>query len=138
MKNLINSLFTAGLILLVSVLNAQQNTTAIIEGTWKGTSICQVKSSPCHDENATYHVSKSAKENTYTFQMNKIVDGKEVEMGVTEFVYDTKSNMLTGETTDRKGNVNVWTFKINGNKMTGTLVLYDKQLYRIIKLDKEK
>lgn len=118
------------------ILLAQQNPPATIEGTWKGTSICQVKNSPCNDEIAIYHVSKSAKENTYTFQMNKIVDGKEVEMGVTAFAYDSKTNILTGETTDRKGNISVWTFKINGNKMTGTLVLYDKQLYRIIKLEK--
>jgi len=26
-----------------------------ISGTWKGTSICQVKDSPCHDEVAIYH-----------------------------------------------------------------------------------
>lgn len=60
--------------------NQQDN----ISGTWKGTSIYQVKDSPCHDEITIYHAVK-AEGNTYRFQMNKMVNGKEVEMGETIF-----------------------------------------------------
>ena len=31
---------------------------AIIEGAWRGSSICQVKNSPCHDEQVVFHISK--------------------------------------------------------------------------------
>jgi len=43
-----------------------------IEGTWKGTSLCQQKQSACHDENVLYHISKKAV-NLYTMQARKIV-----------------------------------------------------------------
>jgi hypothetical protein len=31
----------------------------LLIGTWKGTSICQVKNSPCHDEVVVYRISKN-------------------------------------------------------------------------------
>jgi len=31
-----------------------------IEGVWKGTSLCQIKDSPCHDETVVYHISKDS------------------------------------------------------------------------------
>src|SRR5438309_6072987 len=73
-----------------------------IVGTWKGSSICQVKNSPCHDESAIYHAVK-AEGNAYRFQMNKMVNGKEVEMGETVFTYDTDKQTLDGITTSAKG-----------------------------------
>jgi hypothetical protein len=49
---------------------AQQTTAAKIEGILKGTSICQVKQSTCHDENVVYYISKKAA-NLYTIQASK-------------------------------------------------------------------
>ncbi|HET6993820.1 MAG TPA: hypothetical protein VFI06_02505, partial [Chitinophagaceae bacterium] len=57
-------------------------------GTWKGTSICQIKSSPCHDEIAVYHISKTGKEGIYSMIMNKVVNGVEEDMGVLEYTYN--------------------------------------------------
>jgi hypothetical protein len=37
----------------------------LLIGTWKGTSICQVKNSPCHDENVVYHISKNKGVDTF-------------------------------------------------------------------------
>ncbi|MER3465134.1 MAG: hypothetical protein C4329_12700 [Chitinophagaceae bacterium] len=51
-----------------------------IVGIWKGTSICQVKSSPCHDEVVVYHIKASGKPNEFSMQMNKIVNGAEEDM----------------------------------------------------------
>src|ERR1700694_92994 len=65
-------------------------------GNWKGTSLCQVKNSPCHDEIAAYHISPGNGANTYQFQMNKIVDGKELEMGAMVYKYDPKLHTFTG------------------------------------------
>lgn len=105
-----------------------------ISGTWKGTSICQVKDSPCHDEIAIYHAVK-AQGNTYRFQMNKMVNGKEVEMGETVFIYDKNKKTLSGITTSAKGK-GLWHFAVKGNTMDGTLMVENKVLYRLINLHK--
>jgi hypothetical protein len=106
----------------------------LITGTWKGTSLCQVKNSPCHDEIAVYHVSKGDKPGTYHFVMNKIVNGKEETMGALEYTYDATAGTLTNLDTIRKI---IWKFKVKDRTMEGTL-FYKKELYRIIKLSKEK
>jgi hypothetical protein len=49
-----------------------------MNGNWKGTSICQVKNSPCHDETAIYHA-VNTEGKTYRFQMNKMAGNKEVD-----------------------------------------------------------
>src|SRR5215467_9718182 len=103
--------------------SAQGSAKDNIEGTWQGTSLCQVKSSPCHDENAIYHISKAANGKTYTMQMNKIVNGVEEEMGVSDGVYDETKHTLTTTTRDRQGKAAVWLFKIDGKQMHGTLTV---------------
>ena len=118
-------------LLLICGANQQDN----IVGTWKGTSICQVKDSPCHDEIAIYHAVK-AEGNTYRFQMNKMVNGKEVEMGETMFTYDKNSKTLDGVTTSakRKG---IWHFVVKDDTMLGTLTVDNNVLYRVIDLHKD-
>jgi hypothetical protein len=118
-------------LLLICSANQQDN----IVGTWKGTSICQVKDSPCHDEIAIYHAVK-AEGNTYRFQMNKMVNGKEVEMGETMFTYDKNGKTLDGVTTSakRKG---LWHFVVKDDTMLGTLTVDNNVLYRVIDLHKE-
>ena len=106
-----------------------------IAGTWKGTSICQVKDSPCHDEIAIYHAVK-AEGNTYRFQMNKIVNGKEVEMGETTFTYDKSNETLDGVTTSVRGK-GLWHFVVKGDTMHGTLTVDNNVLYRVIDLHKD-
>jgi hypothetical protein len=114
---------------LLSVCGANQQDNVI--GTWTGTSICQVKDSPCHDETAIYHVVK-VKGNTYRFQMNKIVNNKEEEMGETMFSYDTNNKTLDGVTTGPRDK-GLWHFVVKGNTMHGTLTV-ENVLYRVIDL----
>ena len=116
--------------------SAQRSTKDSIEGTWKGTSLCQVKSSPCHDENAIYHISKAANGKTFNMQMNKIVNGVEEEMGLSEAVYDETKHTLTTSTKDQRGRTGVWLFKIEGKQMHGTLTIDEKTLYRVIEIKK--
>ena len=99
-------------------------------GTWKGTSLCQIKSSPCHDEIAVYHISY-VNDSTYHIILNKVVDGKEEDMGVDDFKYDPKKHSLY---TVHQG---IWEFIFTGETMKGTL-LYKKQVYRIINLKRTK
>jgi hypothetical protein len=106
---------------------------SLVIGTWKGESICQVKSSPCHDEIAVYHISKGEKSNTFQFIMNKVVNGVE-DMGVLDYTYDSSTHTLTSVDEGRKI---IWTFKVKNETMEGTL-LYNNTLYRVIKLNKVK
>lgn len=106
---------------------------SLIVGTWKGTSICQIKSSPCHDEIAVYHIQKGEKSGTFRIVGNKMVNGKEEDMGILDCTLDPSSNLLT---CNFKSSESVWQFKITGRKMDGTLYVRG-QLYRIIKLTKE-
>jgi len=105
-----------------------------VSGTWKGTSICQVKDSPCHDEIAIYHAAKGADGKSYHFQMNKMVNGKEEEMGPLDFTFDQAKQTLTGVTNSDRGK-GIWVFKLNGKAMHGTLTV-DNVLYRVIELQK--
>ena len=40
-------------------LNTQVNYDTLLIGVWKGSSICQIKNSPCHDETVVYYISKN-------------------------------------------------------------------------------
>ena len=114
---------------------AQQTTSDKIEGIWKGTSLCQVKPSACHDENVVYHISKKSA-NVYTIQANKIVNGAEVDMGTFDsVVYDETKQTLTFTMKDRQGRSNVWLFKLDGMQMHGTLT-QENTLFRIVELKK--
>ena len=108
MKNGNKRLILHGFLMLVVITKAmdccaQQAARDNIEGTWKGTSLCQVKPSPCHDENAVYHISKTSNGKNYTIQMNKIVNGAEEEMGASVAVYDETKHTLTSITEGRQG-----------------------------------
>ena len=123
---------TASAVGFKSSVNIQKDA---ISGTWRGTSICQVKDSPCHDETAVYHAVK-AEGNTYRFQMNKMVNGKEEEMGETVFTYDMNNQTLDGVTTSAKGK-GLWHFVVKGNTMHGTPIVDNNILYRVIDLQKD-
>lgn len=99
-------------------------------GTWKGTSICQMKRSPCHDEIVVYYISKAKGTDTFSIKANKIVNGKE-EMGIIGFKLDNKNNRLFS--TDYNS---VWTLNFKDENIDGTLYNLGN-LYRIIKLKKQ-
>ncbi|MDB5230183.1 MAG: hypothetical protein JWN76_988 [Chitinophagaceae bacterium] len=118
---------------LVTKSNQAQTAVAKIDslliGTWNGTSICQVKNSPCHDETVVYHISKKMGVDTFYINASKIVNGVEEEMGILPFIYNKKTNQLTSTA------YGIWTFNIEGIKMEGTLLVRG-DLYRKIQLYK--
>jgi hypothetical protein len=128
-------LFCTKLLVISSIISHAQTNRhddSLLIGTWKGTSICQVKSSPCNDEIAVYHISKGEKPNTYHMLMNKVVNGKEEEMGTLDYDFDVTKQTLYYQDHQRNA---AWNFKVDNHRMDGTLV-YKDQLYRIIKLTK--
>ena len=121
--------------ILATISYAQKRLSAndsLLIGTWKGTSICQVRPSPCNDEIAVHHITKGERPNTYHMVMNKVVNEKEEEMGAFDYDFDAPKQILSYRDPERN---TVWNFKVGDHQMDGTLV-YKDQLYRIIKLTK--
>ena len=101
------------------------NMDTLLVGTWNGTSICQIKNSPCHDETVVYHISKNRGVDTFYINANKIVNHTEEEMGILPFVYNKKTNQFTSTA------YGIWTFNVEGVKLEGTLFVHG-DLYRKI------
>ncbi|MFL5788479.1 MAG: hypothetical protein ACJ748_10540 [Flavisolibacter sp.] len=115
--------------LLITFISTAQN----LEGNWKGTSLCQIKNSPCHDEKVIYHISKKKENNSYQIIASKIVEGKEIDMGTLIFSFDAEKQILYLNNNVQQIN---WKFKVIGNQMHGTLISNGK-LFRIIDLKRE-
>jgi hypothetical protein len=104
-----------------------------LTGIWKGSSLCQVTSSPCHDEEVVYHISKGNTPDSFVLLMNKIVNGKEEEMGSLAGRYQADTKQLVCE--QRKNAI--WTFKWSKDHLQGNLI-YNNQLYRVIDVTRLK
>jgi hypothetical protein len=113
--------------------NTRSNAVSLI-GTWKGTSICQVRSSPCNDEIAVYHIIKEIKPGVYHVVGNKLVNGKEEEMGEFDFSFSAIDSTLSYVDEKRKFTIK---FMVKEDTMEGTLVS-SAVIYRIIKLAKQQ
>jgi len=136
MKTFLYTMFTLSAILQHLAGCAQQTTADKIEGIWKGTSLCQVKASACHDEDVVYHISKKSA-NLYIMQASKIVNGSEEDMGTFDsVVYVETKQTLRFTMKDQQGRSAVWLFKVDGIKMHGTLVINENTLFRIVELKK--
>jgi hypothetical protein len=105
---------------------AKVNMDTLLVGAWHGTSICQLKNSPCHDEVVVYHISKNRGIDTFYINAGKIVNGTEVEMGILPFVYNSKTNQLTSTSHG------IWTLNIEGVKLEGTLLVQGDLFRKII------
>ena len=101
-------------------------------GDWSGTSLCQVRPSPCHDEQVVYHISKPH-EHKVTIQADKIVEGKLVTMGVSEWTYDNSSGTLAWEMP--RG---TWKLVVDADTMDGTLIVPENVLFRKVHLKRSK
>ena len=73
-----------------------------VAGTWEGTSLCQVKPSPCHDEHVIYRFTKTGTRQ-YRLEAYKVVNGQEQYMGPIDFSLDASAHLLTGSNRDRAG-----------------------------------
>lgn len=114
-----------------SYAQTANNSTNDIAGVWRGNSTCMVKGSPCHDEINVYRIAKvSGKADMMTVTGTKIVDGKEIVMGSSDWKYDPQKHTLDSPD-------DAIHLEISGNTIEGTLTLPDKTVYRRIHLKKE-
>lgn len=85
-------------------------------GTWRGTSLCQVRPSACHDEIVVYRITRTTARDSLALDGRRIVNAAEVEMGVLGCLFDAPSARLT--CTIPSG---VWQFTIRGDSLVGEL-----------------
>jgi hypothetical protein len=133
-KSIFTCVFVLILCLQAKNVSAQNNPTnidSLLIGDWSGTSICQLKNSPCHDETVVYHISKKKGIDSFYINASKIINNQEESMGVLPFAYDKKTNQVVSTA------YGLWTFNLNGDKMDGTLIVRG-DLYRKIALRKRR
>src|SRR3954447_8811384 len=65
-------------------------------GHWTGTSTCTAVRPACHDEIASYYIKPGPSADVVTVDGGKIVDGKDVSMGLIDFYADFATHVLTG------------------------------------------
>jgi len=107
-----------------------------VAGTWEGTSLCQLKPSPCHDEHVIYRIRKTSP-GRYIIDAYKVVAGEEQFMGSLDMLLDPSRRQLRGSNRDRTGVVHPWLFSISGNHMSGkALTSPGGQTFRLIEVDK--
>jgi hypothetical protein len=110
-------------------------------GDWSGESKCVGPNTSCHDEVVVYHISQSKTDpKKVLISADKIVDGKPDWMGDFDCDYDREKQTLRAEfKIPRTGGTGVWEFKIDGDKMDGTLtVLPENEIGRRVKITKNK
>jgi hypothetical protein len=106
-----------------------------IVGRWEGTSLCQVKPSPCHDEHAVYYM-KAADPHGYTLDGYKLVSDEEQFMGAIDLTFDAKLNQLDGVIMDRAGSPTRLNLVLRGSHLSGSMIQADGTVYRLIEIDK--
>jgi hypothetical protein len=110
-------------------------------GDWSGESKCVGSNQYCHDEVVVYHISRSKSDpKKITIDADKIIDGKPDFMGSFDCDHDAAKQTLTCEfTIPRTGGKGVWLFKIDGEKIDGTLTIFpENEIGRKVKITKNK
>jgi hypothetical protein len=102
--------------------------TASPVGVWRGTSLCQVHPSPCHDEVVVYRITPVGPPDSLSMDARKIVNGQEEEMGVFGCRFTAARAELA--CTMKNG---VWRFVIRGDSLVGDLRLPDNTKYRDVR-----
>lgn len=87
-------------------------------GTWRGTSLCQVRPSACNDESVVYYITHTTTRDSLAVDGRKIVNAAEVEMGVLGCRLDPSGARLTCPIPN-----GLWQFTIRGDSLLGELRL---------------
>jgi len=97
-------------------------------GTWRGTSVCLMRSSACNDETVIYRITPINSADSLAIDARKIVRGAEQEMGVLGCVLVPRASQLT--CTIPHG---VWHFSVRNDSLRGELRLVDNTRFREVR-----
>jgi len=106
----------------------QSSATVTPVGTWRGTSVCLVRPSACHDEIAVYRITQMKAPDSLALDARKIVRGEEQEMGVLACRLARPTGQLTCIMPQ-----GVWQFRVSTDSLTGELRLQDNTRYRDVR-----
>jgi hypothetical protein len=102
-----------------------------ISGTWEGTSLCQVKPSPCHDEHVIYKVNSTGPRQ-YRIDAYKLVGGQQVFMGAIDVTLDVAAARLDGKVMNGAR----LQLDLKDTHLSGRMIQADGTLYRLIEVTK--
>ena len=94
-------------------------------GTWRGTSTCVVRPSACKDEAIVYRIALKGSRDSLAIDGRKVVDGREVEMGVLACELNAPRAYITCVIPTGK-----WRFTARHDSLIGQLRLSDGTLFR--------
>lgn len=97
-------------------------------GTWRGTSLCLVRSSPCHDEIVVYRITPMKSPDSLSIDARRIVRGEEQEMGTLTCHLVRPSSQLTCALPQ-----GIWYFRARNDSLTGELLLRDNTRFRDVR-----
>ena len=120
-----------GCLLAAGIVSASSQTANSTVGAWRGESKCVVTASACRDEDSLYRIAAIADSDTkLTLTADKIVDGKQVNMGTSECAFSPDTRVLNCPLP----NGSVVRFELKGDFLTGTMTLADGTEWRKIAL----
>lgn len=102
-------------------------------GVWRGTSLCLVRPSPCHDEVVVYRIARLNAGDSLALDARKIVNAREEEMGVLQCGLTAHESRIT--CTMRNG---VWHFTIRRDSLVGELRLPDNTKFRDVRTARDR
>ncbi|MGE5750155.1 MAG: hypothetical protein ACM31F_09360 [Gemmatimonas sp.] len=97
-------------------------------GVWRGTSVCLVRPSACHDEIVVYRIARTKAEDSLTVDARKIVRGEEQDMGVLTCRFTSPNGPLTCAMPQ-----GTWQFRMRNDSLVGELRLPDKTKFRDVR-----
>jgi hypothetical protein len=106
-----------------------------VSGTWHGTSLCQVKPSPCHDEQVIYEV-RFTRPHRYRIDAYKLVAGQRDFMGAIDVTLDAAGTHLDGPVMSHGQARGRLQLTVAGSHMSGRMITSDGTLYRLIEIDR--
>lgn len=118
--------------LLAGAANAQsparQSAAVTPVGVWRGTSVCLVRPSACHDEIVVYRITHTSNADSLTMDARKIVRGEEQDMGILTCSFTSSDGRLT--CTMPQG---TWQFHVRKDSLVGELRLPDNTKFRDVR-----
>jgi hypothetical protein len=105
-----------------------------VAGTWEGTSLCQVRPSPCHDEHVIYRITRTATQH-YRIDAYKLVAGQEQFMGPMDVIFDSAAQLAESIGSGGKTTAQL-RLTLQANRLTGRMTLANGSLYRLIDVAK--
>ena len=129
MKSRLIAIVIAGLMgASASAQSRSQQTAVTPSGIWRGTSLCLVHPSACHDEVVVYRIAALKAADSVTVDARKIVGGQEEEMGVLSCRVTQQGTQLTCVIPQ-----GTWYFSVRRDSLVGELLLPNKTKYRDIR-----